>query len=109
VASAIYGAGYLAHIVNRNRLEDRNRELQLTIALGAAERELDAAELRHAREIQTDLLPKEIPQLPQFQITGVWEPAKLVGGDYYDVIQLSRDKVGICIADVVGKVFRPLS
>jgi ABC-type arginine/histidine transport system permease subunit len=27
VASAIYGAGYLAHIVNRNRLEDRNREL----------------------------------------------------------------------------------
>jgi hypothetical protein len=103
VASAIYGAGYLAHIVNRNRLGDRNRELQLTIALGAAERELDAAELRQAREIRTDLLPKEIPQLPQFQMTGVWEPAKLVGGDYYDAIQLSRDKVGICIADVVGK------
>jgi len=103
VASVIYGAGYVAHIVNRNRLEDRNRELQLTIASGVAERELDAAELRQAREIQTDLLPKEIPQLPQFQITGVWEPAKLVGGDYYDVIQLSRDKVGICIADVVGK------
>ena len=103
VASAIYGGGYVAHIVSRTRLEDRNRELQHTLASGLAERELDAAELKQAREIQRNLLPKEIPQLPEFQITGVWEPAKLVGGDYYDVIQLGKDRLGICIADVVGK------
>lgn len=103
VATAIYGGGYIAYLANRNRLEGHNRQLEQTIAVAAAERELDAAELRQAREIQRNLLPKEIPQLAEFHIAGIWEPAKLVGGDYYDVIPLARDRVGICIADVVGK------
>jgi sigma-B regulation protein RsbU (phosphoserine phosphatase) len=103
VASMIFGGGYLAYVAKRNRLEDRNRQLQQAIDSEIAERELDAAELQQARDIQRDLLPKEIPQLPEFEITGVWEPAKVVGGDYYDVIQLSKEKLAICIADVVGK------
>ena len=49
------------------------------------------------------LLPKEIPQLAGFEIDGAWEPAHVVGGDYFDVIRLSETKFGICIADVVGK------
>jgi sigma-B regulation protein RsbU (phosphoserine phosphatase) len=103
VANLIFGMAFFIHQATRCRLEERNRQLQRTIEQGTAERELDAAELEQAREIQQGLLPKELPQLTEFQITGAWEPARLVGGDYYDVIRLSKDKLGICIADVVGK------
>jgi phosphoserine phosphatase RsbU/P len=56
-----------------------------------------------AREIQQSLLPTEIFQVPGFEIDGAWEPARVVGGDYFDVIRLSDTRVAICIADVVGK------
>jgi sigma-B regulation protein RsbU (phosphoserine phosphatase) len=103
VASLIFGGGYFAYAVTRTRLEDRNSRLQQVINTDIAERRLDAAELQQAREIQQGLLPKEIPQVAEFEITGAWEPAKLVGGDYYDVIRLSKSKLAICVADVVGK------
>jgi sigma-B regulation protein RsbU (phosphoserine phosphatase) len=103
VASVIFGVGYLLYKANRDCLEDRNRQLQQTIELETVERELDAAELKQAREIQQGLLPKELPPLTEFEIAGAWEPARLVGGDYYDVIKLGEEKVAICIADVVGK------
>ena len=48
-------------------------------------------------------MPKELPQLTEFEVAGAWEPAQVVGGDYYDVIRLGKDKLAICIADVVGK------
>jgi sigma-B regulation protein RsbU (phosphoserine phosphatase) len=103
VANLIFGVGYLLYKANRDFLEDRNRQLQEVINTDTAERQLDAAELQQALEIQCGLLPKEIPQVAEFEITGAWEPAKVVGGDYYDVIRLSKDKLAICIADVVGK------
>jgi len=103
VANMIFGMALFIHHTTRRRLEDRNRQLERTIELKAAERELDAEELRQAREIQQGLLPKDLPQLSEFEIAGAWEPACLVGGDYYDVIRLSKDKLAICIADVVGK------
>jgi serine phosphatase RsbU (regulator of sigma subunit) len=56
-----------------------------------------------AREIQQGLLPKQIPQLPGYEIACAWQPARAVAGDYYDVIKLSENALGICIADVVGK------
>lgn len=88
---------------SRDRLERRNLELQETIDSGAARFELQTQELERAREIQQSLLPKEIPQLPGFGVAGVWQPANTVGGDYYDVLRLGEHKLGICIADVVGK------
>ena len=87
----------------RDRLEAKNRELQHTLEQEAAEREQHGQELQQAREIQESLLPKQLPQIPGFEIDGLWEPARVVGGDYYDVIQLSETRLGICIADVVGK------
>jgi len=59
--------------------------------------------LQRAREIQQQLLPKEIPQIAGFEIAGAWEPARIVGGDYFDVIKLSESTLAVCIADVVGK------
>jgi sigma-B regulation protein RsbU (phosphoserine phosphatase) len=86
-----------------DRLERRNKELQHTLALGAARIEQQEEELRRAREIQQALLPKEIPQLPGFEVAGAWLPARVVSGDYYDVFRLGDHKLCICIGDVVGK------
>ena len=62
-----------------------------------------AQEYEEAREIQQGLMPKQIPQLPGLEISGSWRPARIVGGDYFDVINFSERRVGLCIADVSGK------
>jgi len=103
MATMIVGVSTQLYRRMRERLESKNRELQRKVELEAAERELHGQELQQAREIQQSLLPKAIPQIAGFEIDGAWEPARVVGGDYFDVIQLSESKLGICIADVVGK------
>jgi len=60
-------------------------------------------ELDEARCIQERLLPSDIPQLPGFRIAGTSRPARIVGGDYFDVLKFDNDTVGVCIADVCGK------
>jgi serine phosphatase RsbU (regulator of sigma subunit) len=62
-----------------------------------------AQEYEEAREIQERLLPKQIPQTHGLEISGGWRPARVVGGDYFDVFTLSDNKVGLCIGDVSGK------
>lgn len=103
VATITFGIACQIYFVTKCRLERRNQELQQTVDSDLAERELQEEELKRAREIQEALLPKEIPQIEGFEIAGTWEPARMVGGDYFDVIRLSEKKLGICIADVVGK------
>lgn len=60
-------------------------------------------EIEEARAIQQGFLPKEIAQMPGYEIAGAWQPARVVGGDYFDVIPFGDDVMGLCIADVAGK------
>jgi phosphoserine phosphatase RsbU/P len=60
-------------------------------------------EVAEARSIQQGLLPKSIPQRPGYAISGAWQPAQSVGGDYYDVLEFDDNSLGLCIADVAGK------
>jgi serine phosphatase RsbU (regulator of sigma subunit)/DNA-binding transcriptional regulator YhcF (GntR family) len=60
-------------------------------------------ESEYALDIQQGLLPREIPQIPGFTIAGAWQPARMVGGDYYDVFQLSETELALVVADVSGK------
>ncbi len=60
-------------------------------------------DLSIARRIQTLLLPGDIPHVPGFEIAAFNIPALMVGGDYYDVIHVDDDHIGIAIADVSGK------
>jgi Stage II sporulation protein E (SpoIIE)/GAF domain len=62
-----------------------------------------AQKYEEAREIQERLLPKQIPQVPGLEISGSRRPARVVGGDYFDVFRLSESKLGLCIGDVWGK------
>jgi len=103
VATIVVGVATQIYLAAQDRLEQRNRLLQQEVASESSQREQQEQELARAREIQMSLLPKDIPQIAGFEIAGAWEPARTVGGDYFDVIKFSETKIGICIADVVGK------
>jgi sigma-B regulation protein RsbU (phosphoserine phosphatase) len=60
-------------------------------------------EMRMARQIQADLLPKTPPAVVGYDIAGKSIPAKLVGGDYFDFISIDEHRLGICLGDVSGK------
>ena len=99
----VFSIGIFVYRSTKDRLEQRNRELQRSLAQGTAQIEEQEEELRRAREIQQSLLPKEIPQLPGFEVAAAWRPARAVSGDYFDVFPLGDHKLCISIADVVGK------
>jgi len=103
VATLVFGGVSFLHQTTKDRLEQRNRELQQSVEKGAEQLELQAQEMQRAREIQQSLLPKEIPQLAGFEVATAWRPAREVSGDYYDVFKLDEHWLGVCIADVVGK------
>jgi len=60
-------------------------------------------ELDEAHRIQQRLMPVEIPQAPGLQIAGTCHPARITGGDYFDVLKLDGDAIAVCIGDVSGK------
>lgn len=60
------------------------------------------AELNKARDIQQNLMPQEIPAMPGYDIHAFYKSYDEVGGDYYDVIPIDADHVGILVADVAG-------
>ncbi|GAB4365749.1 MAG: hypothetical protein Kow0042_05170 [Calditrichia bacterium] len=67
------------------------------------EKERLKRELEIAREIQQKLLPRHMPVLQSFEITGMCQPAQEVGGDYFDFFPIDDHHLGIVIADVCGK------
>jgi sigma-B regulation protein RsbU (phosphoserine phosphatase) len=60
-------------------------------------------EIKMARHIQNRLLPKSMPKIDNIDIHGINEPSKQVGGDYFDVIVIDNNNIGLAIADVSGK------
>ena len=60
-------------------------------------------EFREARRVQERLMMEEIPQFAGLEVAAVWQPARMVGGDYCDVLKFTETTAGICIADVAGK------
>jgi serine phosphatase RsbU (regulator of sigma subunit)/anti-sigma regulatory factor (Ser/Thr protein kinase) len=69
----------------------------------AQSRERLEQELRVARLIQQTLLPKELPQLPGYGLARYYQPARAVGGDFYDFIQLANSQWGLVVGDVTDK------
>jgi predicted ester cyclase len=67
------------------------------------ERERVEQELRVARTIQQASLPKEVPELEGWDISPLYRPAREVGGDFYDFLELEDGRVGILVGDATGK------
>jgi len=82
IASALQGAKVYAHELAH---ESMHREMEL------------------AGQIQANFLPSTLPDVPGWQLTAMLEPALKTSGDFYDVIPLPNGRLGILIADVVGK------
>jgi sigma-B regulation protein RsbU (phosphoserine phosphatase) len=78
-------AGHLAMCIENFRLRDQDLEFA------------------RVRELQERLLPNTAVDMDGFDIAHAWRPARSVSGDYFDVLELGGGKVGLCIADVVGK------
>ena len=60
-------------------------------------------ELDIARTMQQSILPTQFPNGPDYQSFASMEPARNVGGDFYDVMRLDNNRVGLAIADVSDK------
>lgn len=69
----------------------------------ALEKQRLEKDLETARNIQKNLLPKQFPLLSNLEIDAYNASAKMVGGDYYDVVKLDNNRVLVAIADVSGK------
>lgn len=68
-----------------------------------SERERISADLNVATQIQSDMLPHEFPQREDFALYASMNPAKEVGGDFYDFFFIDDDHLALVIADVSGK------
>jgi sigma-B regulation protein RsbU (phosphoserine phosphatase) len=86
-------AGHIAVAVENARLFKRERE----------ERARMIREAEEARAIQRGLFGKAIPFLPEFAFETAWCPAGILGGDWFDFIELGGDRYGVVLADVAGK------
>ena len=87
---------------NRQLLEKLGAQVERCRSLRRAQRQR-ADELQDAREIQNNLLPKNIPQVKDYEIAGMTQPVRFVGGDFYNVVRISETQTVLCIADVAGK------
>jgi sigma-B regulation protein RsbU (phosphoserine phosphatase) len=92
-----------------SELQAKNTELRQAYAdLKAAQDQLVGQErikreLEIAAEVQRSILPTEFPIIPGFEFAAWARPAREVGGDYYDLLQLDDDHFGLVMADVSGK------
>src|SRR6202040_1642249 len=77
-------------------LEEQNRHLELA-------RERLKLDLELARGVQRGFLPQQLPEVPGYEFFCHYESAFEVGGDYYDFISLSEQRVAVLLGDVAGK------
>ena len=99
----------IAHDETIRDLKEKNRQLaEAYDNLKAAQEQIIEKkslerELMQAREIQESMLPRDLPRLEGFDISAKMVPARMVGGDFFDVIPLNANSLGIVIGDVAGK------
>jgi serine phosphatase RsbU (regulator of sigma subunit) len=83
-------------------LSRKNTELEeLSVRLEAMARRM-AEELRIASQVQRSLLATPIPH-PRLDVAREYIPVREIGGDYYDLVSLSPDRLAFAIGDVMGK------
>ncbi len=71
--------------------------------LRKAERERLLAEFSVARRAQQQMLPQSPPELPGYQLSAICQPAREVGGDFFEFVPLGERCWGVLVADVSGK------
>lgn len=93
----------LQAVASQMAMAVENSRLVASLAAEAAAREIANRELEIAREVQERLFPQTVPAIPGLDCAGYCRPARGVGGDYYDFLQLENGRVGVAVGDVSGK------
>jgi len=86
-------ASYIAVALENARLYEK---------LAADERRLES-DLQTAREMQKGLLPDSVPEVPNLEVGFAYEPARQLGGDFYDFLSYGPDRLAFAVGDVAGK------
>jgi serine phosphatase RsbU (regulator of sigma subunit) len=73
-----------------------------TLVAASAQKELLDKELSLARDLQTSLIPSDLPSGEGVEFATLFEPSAAIGGDYFDVLRLSDRELAVIIADVSG-------
>jgi serine phosphatase RsbU (regulator of sigma subunit)/predicted ester cyclase len=99
---------YIHRISDGKIIEEWSQANTLHTTLERLEQETRARErveqeLRVARRIQQATLPKEVPTLEDWHISPYYQPAREVGGDFYDFHPLSEGRLGLVVGDATGK------
>lgn len=76
---------------------------QIAMGTDRIRMQVEEADFAQARAIQQTLLPREMPRVAKLDLSGVWQPARAMGGDYYDLLKLGEHELAVCIGDVAGK------
>jgi len=87
----------------QGRLRATNAELAEVNRILSQRIEEELAKVRLAARIQRDLLPREAPTVPGYDLAGRSIPAQTVGGDYFDFVPLDERQLVLCVGDVSGK------
>ncbi len=95
--------GLLDHLATQAAPAVRVAQLVRQQQIEAQARERLENEMRVARLIQQTLLPQGVPKLPGWQVAAYYQPARAVGGDFYDFLYLPDDRLGLIIGDVTDK------
>ncbi len=90
-------------IVEDRGVRDASAVWQQRLQRERIERARIEQELQVARSIQQASLPKEVPTLEGWQISPLYQPAREVGGDFYDFFDLENGRVGVAVGDATGK------
>src|ERR1700733_5260708 len=86
--------------------DDFVREIEAERRVAAEKLEAErrmAQELHIAKQVQARLFPQTLPQLKTLEYAGICMQARQVGGDYYDFLNLGRERLGLVIGDTSGK------
>jgi serine phosphatase RsbU (regulator of sigma subunit) len=90
-------------------LQEKNRQLQQAYdelkaaQLQIIEKERLEHELQVAAEIQVSILPHELPVVPGYTFGAIMHPARMVGGDFYDIFKMDDRRLGLVVGDVSDK------
>ncbi|HEX7361986.1 MAG TPA: SpoIIE family protein phosphatase [Bryobacteraceae bacterium] len=95
--------GLLNSVASQTSLALEVSRLTTKISAEAAHRERLNRELEIAREVQQKLFPSRLPAVPGLDYCAECRPAREVGGDYYDFLELPDGKFGIALGDISGK------
>jgi serine phosphatase RsbU (regulator of sigma subunit)/predicted ester cyclase len=105
----VFSTGIDIHRIAGDKIaEEWSESSSVNVVVPALEQEIQnreriEQELQVARRIQHASLPKEVPTLEDWQISPYYQPAREVGGDFYDFHLLSEGQLGLVVGDATGK------